>query len=167
MSLVAKGGRIRLLPLLLIVAAVLFGLAQLLPFGRVKNKPTIQEPPWDSPRTRQLAVAACYDCHSDQTKNQWYLHVAPISWWTANHVAEGRAALNFSEYDGANHRSGARVAGTVEDGGMPPSYYTWLGRHPAAKLSPADRQALVKGLEATYGTGAGSGAGHDGDKRRG
>jgi hypothetical protein len=153
-------------PLLVVMGAVLYGLAQLVPFGRVKNKPTAQEPPWNSPRTRELAVAACYDCHSNQTKNQWYLHVAPISWWTGHHVTEGRAALNFSEYDPANHRSGARVAGTVQEGSMPPGYYTWLGRHPDAKLSAADRAALVQGLEATFGNGAGFGAGR-GDRDRG
>ena len=155
----------RVIPVLLIAGAVLFGLAQLLPLGRISNKQTVQEPPWDSPRTRQLAVAACYDCHSNHTKDQWYLHVAPLSWWTANHVSEGRAALNFSEFDPANHRSGSRVAGAVQEGGMPPSYYTWFGRHPDAKLSAADRAALVQGLEATYGAGAGAGAGREREGR--
>jgi len=31
------------------------------------NPPVVQEPAWDSPQTRALAVRACFDCHSNQT----------------------------------------------------------------------------------------------------
>jgi hypothetical protein len=139
---------------------VVFGLIQLVPY-RTKNPTVKQEPPWNSPQTRTLAVAACFDCHSNQTTSHWYEHVAPISWWTNRHVQQGRAALNFSEYDSSNHRSGSEIARRVQEGSMPPSYYTWFGLHSDAKLSSADRAALVAGLEATYGAGAGS------DGRRG
>ena len=72
-------------------------LMQLVPY-RVTNPPRRQEPAWDSPRTRQLAVAACYDCHSNETNTTWWEDIAPLSWWITNHVKEGRAALNFSEW---------------------------------------------------------------------
>jgi hypothetical protein len=39
---------------------------------------------------------ACYDCHSNEVKWPWYSNVAPISWVVADHVIEGRKALNFS-----------------------------------------------------------------------
>jgi len=136
------------------MVVVVFGLIQLVPY-RTKNPPVVQEPPWDSTQTRTLAVAACFDCHSNQTKNRWYEHVAPISWWTNHHVQEGRAKLNFSEYNPADHRAGRELARRVQDGSMPPGYYTWLGLHKDAKLSPTERAALIAGLEATYGTGAG------------
>ncbi len=42
---------------------------QLVP-SRVSNPSARNEPPWDSPRTRTLAVAACFDCHSNETKAQ-------------------------------------------------------------------------------------------------
>jgi hypothetical protein len=138
----------------IIGVVVVFGLIQLVPY-RTRNSPVKQEPPWDSPQTRTLAVAACFDCHSNQTTSHWYEHVAPISWWTNRHVQQGRASLNFSEYDPANHRSGTQVARRVQEGSMPPSYYTWFGLHANAKLSASDRAALVAGLEATYGAGAG------------
>ena len=34
---------------------------------------------------------------------------------------------------------------------MPPAYYTWLGLHSNAKLSAADKAALVKGLQDSIG----------------
>lgn len=45
---------------------------------------------------------------------------------------------------------------------MPPGYYTWLGMHSDAKLTPAQREELARGLEATLGPGA-----LEGDGRRG
>src|SRR4051794_6549854 len=146
--------RWRWLPAVLILGVVLFGLIQLVPY-RTKNPPVKQEPPWNSPQTRTLAVAACYDCHSNQTSNHWYEHVAPIAWWTTNHVHDGRRALNFSEYDATDHRGGRDIAEAVEEGSMPPRSYTWFGLHPDAKLSPAQRQALAEGLQATYGSDEG------------
>src|SRR3954469_5582449 len=63
------------------ILAVLFGLIQLIPYGRTHSNPSVNvEPPWDSPRTRELAVRACFDCHSNHTKWPWYADVAPFSW---------------------------------------------------------------------------------------
>ena len=76
-----------------------FLLMQLVPY-RVSNPPVRREPTWDSPRTRELAVRACYDCHSNEVVTPWYGKVAPVSWWLATHVADGRAALNFSDWRG-------------------------------------------------------------------
>src|SRR5688572_32534242 len=50
-----------------LAVAALLVLAQFLPFGRVENPPVRAEPAWDSPRTRELAVRACFDCHSNQS----------------------------------------------------------------------------------------------------
>lgn len=153
--------------LLLVVAVVAaFGLIQLVP-NRVRNPKVQAEPPWDSPRTRQLAVSACYDCHSNQTRSYWYEKVAPASWWIKNHVDEGRRSLNFSEYDPAHHRGGDSVARRVQNGSMPPSYYTWLGRHPDAKLSASEKADLVAGLEKTYGAAVGVREDGEGGRREG
>jgi hypothetical protein len=124
-----------------------FGLAQLIPIG-VTNPATRVEPRWDSPQTRQLVVAACFDCHSDQSRHFWYQDIAPIKWWTANHVSSGRKALNFDEWNQPQRRAG-RAASSVARGRMPPSYYTWIGLHADAKLTAAQKQALVAGLEKT------------------
>lgn len=49
----------------LLVVAVLL---QLLPFGRPgANPPVTRDAPWPNGRARELAGAACNDCHSNQT----------------------------------------------------------------------------------------------------
>ncbi len=137
-----------------IVAASLlvgFGAIQLVPY-RVSNPRVIAEPTWDSPQTRALVVAACYDCHSNRTNTPWYGKIAPVSWWLTNHVNDGRAALNFSEWNRPQGEGAQNAARTVRDGSMPPSYYTWFGLHSGAKLTSAQRAALVAGLEKSLGT---------------
>lgn len=143
----------RLTPLrLLIVVVAIFGLIQLVP-NRVTNPPARNEPPWDSPQTLALAKVACFNCHSNQTHTYWFEKIAPVSWWINDHVDGGRARLNFDEYPVGTARGGGRAARTVLRGSMPPSYYTWLGLHSNAKLTPQQRQKLADGLEATLGSG--------------
>jgi hypothetical protein len=125
-----------------------FLLMQLIPY-RISNPSLRNEPTWDSPRTRALAVRACYDCHSNEVKTPWYGKIAPVSWWLTNHVDEGRAALNFSDWKGPAGEGARNAAETVRDGSMPPSYFTWLGLHSKAKLTPAEKQELANGLSAS------------------
>ncbi|HEV7862821.1 MAG TPA: heme-binding domain-containing protein [Acidimicrobiia bacterium] len=144
----------RFLRLGLIVAVALFVVLQLVP-KRVSNPTGVAEPPWDNSTTRQLAVAACFNCHSNRTHLAWFERIAPLSWWIVGHVEDGRKKLNFSEYDPNRHHSGANIAHEVQDGKMPPGYYTWLWQHGEAKFSEADRTALIKGLTATFGKAVG------------
>ncbi len=138
------------------VVVLAFGIMQLVPY-RVTNPAVKQEPKWDSPRTRTLAKAACFDCHSNETTTYWWEDVAPVAWWINNHVEDGRAALNFSECTGRGGEAGD-AAETVTNGRMPPNYYTWLGLHPSADLTKAERQELAAGLRRTL-QGAGCGGG--------
>ncbi|MBV8959534.1 MAG: heme-binding domain-containing protein [Actinobacteria bacterium] len=134
--------------------AVAFAVMQ--PFaGHISDPPGRTEPTWDSPRTKALAVAACFDCHSNQTKSRWYEHVAPVSWWIQGHVSDGRRRLNFDAWDPAHHRSGTDIARTVTQGSMPPTYYTWFGLHAAAHLTAAQRAELAAGLQKTIGPAVG------------
>ena len=128
------------------VVVVLFGLIQLVPY-RYDNPAAAQEPTWDSARTRQLAVTACYNCHSNQTETYWWEDIAPVSWWITNHVKEGRDALNFSECK--QGRGENEASETIREGSMPPNYYTWFGLHSDAKLTAAEKQQLADGLKAT------------------
>lgn len=132
------------------VLAGLFGLIQLIPYGRThSNPPTIVEPPWDSPRTRELAVRACFDCHSNHTNWPWYANVAPMSWMVQFDVEVGRDVLNFSEWNRYYER--ARYAGVrTLDGNMPLRKY--IAAHPEADLTDAERQELADGLNRTLGT---------------
>jgi hypothetical protein len=46
---------------------------------------------------KQIIKTSCADCHSNNTKYPWYSEIAPISWYLAQHVNEGKEHLNFSE----------------------------------------------------------------------
>jgi hypothetical protein len=130
-------------------SVVLLLTIQMVPYGRNhQNPPPRQEPAWNTPQTRELAVRACYDCHSNQTSWPWYTNVAPISWLAQRDVEKGRRELNFSELD-RPPREAREAAETVQKGSMPPSYYVAV--HPEANLTAAERQALVRGLQATLG----------------
>jgi len=130
-----------------VVAAIL--ILQLVPDGRHHtNPPGRVEPRWDSPTTRGLAVRACYDCHSNETVWPWYSHVAPMSWLAQRDVDEGRRKLNFSEWD-RPQKEAHESAKSVRKGEMPLWFYTVI--HPDARLTAAETQALIAGLEATLG----------------
>src|SRR5688572_14387259 len=131
-------------------AVVVMAVIQLVPYGRDhRNPPVTQEPRWDRPETRALAVRACFDCHSNETVWPWYTHVAPVSWLTQYDVDEGRRTLNYSEWD-RGQREANESAKSVRSGEMPPWFYV-LPR-PHARLTAAERTALIAGLEATFGT---------------
>lgn len=108
------------------------------------NPPVVREPNWDSPQTRDLAKRACFDCHSNETVWPPYSKIAPISWIVTNHVVEGRRELNFSNW---HPREQNEAIETIIEGSMPPLYYT--ATHPAARLSAAEKQALIDGLQKT------------------
>jgi mono/diheme cytochrome c family protein len=134
-------------------AIALFLLIQLVPFGRDHtNPPVVQEPQWDSPQTRELMQRACFDCHSNETVWPWYSNVAPVSWLVQRDTDEGRAKLNFSEW-GMGEQETEEIYETVAEGEMPPPMY--LITHPEARLSAAEKEALLVGLQATFGSGGG------------
>jgi len=54
-----------------------------------------------------VLVRACGNCHSNHTEWPWYSHVAPVSWWIAQHVREGREKLDFSGWEKYRHGKSA------------------------------------------------------------
>ena len=110
---------IRLLAVIVIGAVLI----QLVPYGRDHdNPPVVNEPEWSSESDRALVARACFDCHSNETEWPWYSNIAPVSWWTQNHVDEGRAELNFSEWSW-DYDELDEIAESVMEGEMPPGYY--------------------------------------------
>ena len=127
---------------------VVFLLIQLVPYGRAHaNPPVTQEPRWDSPQTRSLAERACFDCHSNLTEWRWYSNIAPVSWLIQSDVDSGREHLNFSEWNRAQEVDLEEIAESIGEGSMPPWYY--LPLHADAKLTQAEKDALIAGLQAT------------------
>jgi hypothetical protein len=130
----------------LLVALILI---QFIPFGHDhSNPPTIKEPSWDSPQTRDLMQRACFDCHSNQTGWRWYSYVAPVSWLVARDVNGGRRHLNFSEWQ-KPQKHAEHVVEEVKSGDMPLWFYVPL--HPSAKLSDAEKRSLMEGAEKSLG----------------
>ena len=127
---------------------LLAGAIQLVPYGRNHtNPPVASEPAWDSPTTRATAVAACFDCHSNQSESPWYGSVAPVSWLLNMDVNEARSKMNFSEWDLIQRGAGEAVE-QIEKGNMPLPIY--LPLHPNAQLSADEKQALIDGIQATF-----------------
>lgn len=135
---------------LLIGVIVLAVGIQLVPYGRAHTNPPVQaEPAWDSPRTRELAARACFDCHSNETVWPWYSNVAPVSWLVQRDVNEGRGELNFSEWTSPPPRKAGEAAETMREGEMPPAIF--LPTHPEARLTTAEKDELLRGIIATMG----------------
>lgn len=112
------------------------------------NPPVSAQPSWDSPRTRELFMRTCGDCHSNETVWPWYSKLFPVSLLLMNDVVEGRANLNVSEW-GRGENRGEDAAEAFGEGEMPPAQYLLM--HPAARLTPAEKQELLMGLISTFG----------------
>lgn len=142
-------GRFKRILLFAIGALVVLLVAiQFVPFGqRTSNAAVRREPNWDSPRTRELAVRACFDCHSNQVQYPWYSHVAPMSWLVHHDIHEARLKMNFSEWDLPQREAMAAVE-QIEQGNMPLPIYVPL--HPDARLSAEEKEALIHGIKATF-----------------
>ncbi|MEQ1785711.1 MAG: heme-binding domain-containing protein [Acidimicrobiales bacterium] len=130
---------------------VVFGLLQLVPYGwSHPNPPVTQAVTWPDEATESLARAACYDCHSNESKWPAYSYVAPASWLVRRDVEEGRAALNLSELDQGGGDELDDAAETIQEGSMPPRKFLLL--HPDARLSDAEEQQLIAAFEQLAGS---------------
>jgi hypothetical protein len=136
----------KILGIVIIVAIVI----QFMPYGKNhSNPPIVAEPLWDSPKTKELFVRACADCHSNETKWPWYSNIAPISWLVQYDVEEGREHFNVSMWGAQKKNEGNEAKEEFEEGEMPPWFYVLP--HPEAKLSASETKEFMKGLVATFG----------------
>jgi Haem-binding domain len=144
-----------------VAALALLGIMQLVPYGGDHtNPPARVEPQWDSAPIRELTKRACFDCHSNETRWPWYSNIAPVSWLVQNDVNEGRAHLNFSEWN-RPQKHAKDATEEVRQGGMPLWYYVPL--HAEARLTASEKEMLIRGLEAT----ASASERHSDDDKRG
>jgi mono/diheme cytochrome c family protein len=134
--------------LAVVAVAALALLIQAAPYGHAhSNPPVTKAAHWPRGPGEQLAEGSCYDCHSNLTHWRWYSNVAPFSWLVQHDVEDGRAILDFSEWD-RGQPSLDELSGVVSTGQMPPTKYTLV--HPSAKLTPSEREALVTALAGLY-----------------
>lgn len=98
-----------------------------------------------SPKVVSIMHKACYDCHSYETKYPWYSNVAPVSWWTKNHINEAREEINFNDWTHFSEKRQDKKLHAcieeVEEGEMPLQSYTWI--HHEAKLSADQKNILI------------------------
>ncbi|MEO1009891.1 MAG: heme-binding domain-containing protein [Bacteroidota bacterium] len=104
-----------------------------------------------SQEVRSILERACYDCHSNNTHYPWYNNIAPVSFWIAGHVSEGKQHLNFSDWNSysvkkKDHKL-EEVVEMVENNEMPLTEYTWT--HKNAKLTQEQRQLIMVWAEKT------------------
>lgn len=96
--------------------------------------------------------AACYDCHSYETKWPWYSHIAPASWLVVSDVNEGRHNMNFSEWPADPVHIAKkldRINEELDSREMPPKKYTLL--HPEARLTEEQRKAIMDWTDSMAG----------------
>src|SRR5262249_21179123 len=114
---------------------------------------------WAHQTTQGLGTVldrSCGDCHSNATVwSSWYTQIAPLSWLMAREVAEGRKAVNFSEwvaYSAAQQR--ILLAASCDDAksGKMPGPYTFF--KPETRLSAQDIETICAAARETEATKA-------------
>ena len=148
--------RIRIIVLAIVGIGILgFVILQVIPassinakFAAPGNPPVTNTIKWNSPETEKLARAACFDCHSNETRSMWYSNIAPVSWLVNSDINDGRRKLNFST---GKRLEGDDMIEQIQRGKMPPPIY--LPMHPEANLTADQKQQLMDGLQATFGGG--------------
>ena len=98
------------------------------------------------PETIQKKLqVSCYDCHSNNTQYPWYNKIQPAAWFLEDHIKEGKAELNFNEWDSLSSRRKSSklrsIIKQIESGEMPLDSYTLI--HKDAKFSEAEAEELI------------------------
>lgn len=92
----------------------------------------------------QLSVS-CYDCHSNNTAYPWYNRIQPAAWYLEHHVNEGKAELNFNEWETLSRRRKSSklrsIIKQIESGEMPMDSYTLI--HRDAILSESSKIVVI------------------------
>jgi hypothetical protein len=137
----------------ILVLVVLFGLVQLIPYGRAHANPAVvNSPVWNSTQTADMVKVACMDCHSNETIWPWYSNIAPASWLLQADVDEGRSRFNMSKWPTspvAQQGLVDEMVRVIQDGRMPPFQYLII--HKDASFSAAEKAQLIQGLQSSVG----------------
>ena len=112
-------------------------------------RPSIENPPVMGDiaapaHVKEILQRACYDCHSNETHLAWFDRISPAIWLVAEHVKDGRAAMNFSYWEKLPmDMQKALLFESLNQATfktMPPSEYAAL--HPSANLTERDIAVL-------------------------
>ena len=99
---------------------------------------------------KEIIKTSCADCHSNYTKYPWYSEIAPVSWYLAQHVNEGKEHLNFSEWAAYNKDQKSHILKDLDeelaDHKMPLKSYLIL--HKEAEMTKAQYKILLDWVKA-------------------
>jgi len=94
---------------------------------------------------KQKLQVSCYDCHSNNTQYPWYNKIQPVTWFLEGHIKEGKAELNFNEWDSlSNRRKKSKLRSIIkqiESGEMPLESYTLI--HKDATFTEAEAEEMI------------------------
>ncbi len=117
-----------------------------------RTNPAVESEIMAPPEIAAILQRSCYDCHSHETDWPWYTYVAPLSWWIADHVHDGRGDLNFSQWPVLDleelEHNFRDIDEQIATGEMPLKSYLIL--HPEARLSDADKDALRRWARSNF-----------------
>jgi hypothetical protein len=140
----------KILKLIAIIALVAFAGIQFVPTERNQNY-TVPSTDFMLVNTVPEAIqnklqVSCYDCHSNNTQYPWYNKVQPVAWLLEEHIKEGKAELNFNEWDSlSNRRKKSKLRSIIkqiESGEMPMDSYTII--HRDATFSETEKQEIIQ-----------------------
>ena len=94
---------------------------------------------------KEILKTSCNDCHSNFTVYPWYNEIAPISWYLASHVKDGKKHLNFSEWTVYNKNQQNHILEDLEEvletHEMPLKSYLWI--HKESELTNDEYKVLM------------------------
>lgn len=130
-------------------AALSFGLGLLHPFGNPRVEPatgfdTLLVHASIPAKAKQVLVAKCANCHSQQTHWPFYAHLAPGSWLIERDIVEARRKMNLSSWDRMSpddqRQTIRQILHEAGNAQMPPAQYRLL--HWKSEITPDDMTAL-------------------------
>lgn len=96
-------------------------------------------------QAKDVLIAKCANCHSNETRWPVYARVAPGAWLIERDVVEARAKMNLSLWDQMSaedqEQTIRKIIHEAKNGDMPPLQYRLL--HWKSQLTPMDIAALV------------------------
>jgi hypothetical protein len=137
--------------IVIFIVVVLVGI-QLIPTTRNQSNVVLEtdfSKTFDVPNNiQQILKTSCYDCHSNNTAYPCYNTIQPFAWYLEDHIKEGKAELNFNEWDTySSRRKNSKLRSMmkqIESGEMPLESYTLI--HGDAILSKAQQTEVIEYL---------------------
>jgi hypothetical protein len=138
----------KVLKWLLIIFVVLLILAQAIrpsmTNASVDPTRTIESRTQITPEVAAILHRSCSDCHTTNTRWPWYSQIAPVSWYLASDVSDGRRHFNLSDWANYDTKRALtkldEMCEEVQHGAMPPKPYLFI--HSDAKLSDNDKKMI-------------------------